>query len=75
MNEEISVVSFDYELPHKCQYPVTTPFYGGEMWEEDCKEPAPYRGYWVDDDLNETSEIWLCKEHLDYILKCEKKYS
>lgn len=66
---EMTESFFDYELPHTCQYSV--PFAGREV---DCGDPAPFRGIWVDEVGHETSEMWLCKKHLQAIVMMEKKY-
>lgn len=54
---------FDYEIPHKCQYPVFN--------EIDCGEPAPYHIWWKDDKDN---GIWVCKKHFDIIKKIEDNF-
>ena len=60
---------FDYEILHRCQYPV--PSAGTAEPEMDCGEPAAYLGYWIDDGGNTTGGWWLCQEHFDIVQKCE----
>jgi len=57
--------AFDYETIAHCQYPV--PVRGKSYQEDDCEEPAIARGWW---DIG--GSIYLCKEHLDYILRTEE---
>lgn len=58
---------FDHEYLGRCQYPVPAPYHPGG--EADCGEPAVAYGWWDDDE----DGWYLCQEHLDYIIKCEKK--
>jgi hypothetical protein len=52
---------FDYEVPHKCQYDVSSDNKGLE-----CFEPASYLVWW-----NELDEMWLCKDHFEFVKKRE----
>lgn len=58
---------FDYKFLGRCQYPVPAPHH--PEGETDCGEPAVVYGWWDD-----YGDGWLlCQEHLDYIIKREKK--
>ena len=54
---------FDYEMLAACQYQVEH-----KSNEFDCGEPAIARGWWFGEDGKMQSEIYLCADHLKFIL-------
>ncbi|MCJ7459306.1 MAG: hypothetical protein MUP17_09965 [candidate division Zixibacteria bacterium] len=58
--------TFDYEFLHKCQYDID---YDGRNL--DCGEPAVAKGWWVDEKGTMTSVVYLCPDHLRFILARE----
>ena len=57
---------FDYIYLGTCQYEDFMSEHGG-----DCGEPAVARGWWCGGHGTVSKEIYLCMEHLKFILKME----
>lgn len=53
----------DYDYLPTCAYEVD-----GHPYPGDCGEPAVARVWWDDG-----SEMLVCQEHLDFMVKCEAK--
>ena len=55
---------FDYDILAKCYYEATD----GHGEVGDCGEPATHRVWWEE----EGDGMVVCKEHFEFIYKCEK---
>ena len=54
----------DFEYLHSCEYEMP-----GQPYPVDCGEPAVARVWW--DEWDKSDQIFVCQEHLDFILKSE----
>ena len=59
-------MEFDYEYLAKCEYGVYNP--AKASGEDDCGEPAIAKVWWEDGE-----PIYVCKEHLEYMIKMEEE--
>lgn len=54
---------FDYDVPHRCDIKINTPYDNFQYW---CMNPAPYH---IRDGAK---SFWICEEHFEFMKTLDK---